>query len=170
MNVNDRLTLVCIDEEALTDKVREQIDKAARHLYGLIHARFVITTRGLAKMVSNAIIRVRMGWLICVMIVGQVQEGWLWSLPKSSLQSTSLVTSWFIWYSLHQDCQALLSTMWRHLQSQIFSTCNYWWCLFRYIFPTHALPSTSFLHATKVIWAIWTTYLWLQDPCNCRTT
>lgn len=61
MIVNDRLTLVCIDEEALTDKVREQIDKAARHLYGLIHARFVITTRGLAKMVSNVIIRVRMG-------------------------------------------------------------------------------------------------------------
>ncbi|CDS09493.1 Putative Casein kinase II subunit beta [Lichtheimia ramosa] len=42
-----------LDEEALTDKVREQIDKAARHLYGLIHARFVITTRGLAKMLDK---------------------------------------------------------------------------------------------------------------------
>ena len=36
------------------DELREQIEKSARHLYGLIHARYVVTTRGLAKMVSNA--------------------------------------------------------------------------------------------------------------------
>ena len=33
------------------DDMREQIEKSARHLYGLIHARFITTTRGLAKMV-----------------------------------------------------------------------------------------------------------------------
>lgn len=33
------------------DEVREQIEKSARHLYGLVHARYIITTRGLAKMV-----------------------------------------------------------------------------------------------------------------------
>jgi casein kinase II subunit beta len=44
---------VLLDEDSLDEKVREQVEKAARHLYGLIHARFVITTRGLAKMVSN---------------------------------------------------------------------------------------------------------------------
>ena len=31
--------------------MREQIEKSARHLYGLVHARYVVTTRGLAKMV-----------------------------------------------------------------------------------------------------------------------
>ncbi|KAI9012639.1 casein kinase II, regulatory subunit [Phycomyces nitens] len=42
-----------LDEDSLDEKVREQIEKAARHLYGLIHARFVITTRGLAKMLDK---------------------------------------------------------------------------------------------------------------------
>lgn len=34
------------------DDMREAIEKSARHLYGLVHARYVVTTRGLAKMVS----------------------------------------------------------------------------------------------------------------------
>ncbi|KAI8381517.1 casein kinase II, regulatory subunit [Radiomyces spectabilis] len=42
-----------LDEESFDDRVREQIEKAARHLYGLIHARFIITTRGLAKMLEK---------------------------------------------------------------------------------------------------------------------
>lgn len=42
-----------LDEERFDEKTRDQIERAARHLYGLIHARFVITTRGLAKMVNN---------------------------------------------------------------------------------------------------------------------
>lgn len=31
--------------------MREQIEKSARHLYGLVHARYITTTRGLSKMV-----------------------------------------------------------------------------------------------------------------------
>jgi casein kinase II subunit beta len=38
------------------DDMREQIEKSARHLYGLVHARYVVTTRGLAKMVRTPII------------------------------------------------------------------------------------------------------------------
>jgi casein kinase II subunit beta len=34
------------------DEMREQIEKSARHLYGLVHARYIVTTRGLSKMVS----------------------------------------------------------------------------------------------------------------------
>lgn len=34
------------------DDMRETIEKSARHLYGLIHARYIVTTRGLAKMVT----------------------------------------------------------------------------------------------------------------------
>lgn len=33
------------------DDLREQIEKSARHLYGLVHARYIVTTRGLGKMV-----------------------------------------------------------------------------------------------------------------------
>lgn len=33
------------------DDMREAIEKAARHLYGLVHARYIVTTRGLGKMV-----------------------------------------------------------------------------------------------------------------------
>ena len=35
------------------DDLREQIEKSARHLYGLVHARYIVTTRGLAKMVGS---------------------------------------------------------------------------------------------------------------------
>lgn len=33
--------------------MREQIEKSARHLYGLVHARYIVTTRGLARMVGQ---------------------------------------------------------------------------------------------------------------------
>ncbi|KAK5634737.1 hypothetical protein RRF57_010451 [Xylaria bambusicola] len=36
------------------DDMRETIEKSARHLYGLIHARYIVTTRGLAKMPTLA--------------------------------------------------------------------------------------------------------------------
>lgn len=35
------------------DELREQIEKSARHLYGLVHARYIVTTRGLAKMLEK---------------------------------------------------------------------------------------------------------------------
>ncbi|KAH0424801.1 hypothetical protein CcaCcLH18_11357 [Colletotrichum camelliae] len=35
------------------DEMRETIEKSARHLYGLVHARFIVTTRGLAKMLDK---------------------------------------------------------------------------------------------------------------------
>ncbi|KAL8680983.1 MAG: hypothetical protein Q9186_002883 [Xanthomendoza sp. 1 TL-2023] len=35
------------------DDMREQIEKSARHLYGLVHARYITTTRGLAKMLDK---------------------------------------------------------------------------------------------------------------------
>ncbi|KAI0997249.1 Casein kinase II subunit beta-2 [Podosphaera aphanis] len=35
------------------DNMREVIEKSARHLYGLVHARYIVTTRGLAKMLEK---------------------------------------------------------------------------------------------------------------------
>lgn len=37
------------------DHLRDQIEKSANHLYGLVHARYIVTTRGLAKMVSGCL-------------------------------------------------------------------------------------------------------------------
>jgi len=45
--VTDVLDFECDDE------MRDQIEKAARHLYGLVHARFIVTTRGLTKMLEK---------------------------------------------------------------------------------------------------------------------
>lgn len=45
--INDVFDAEC-DEER-----RERIEKSARHLYGLIHARYITTTRGLQKMVRH---------------------------------------------------------------------------------------------------------------------
>ncbi len=38
-------------EEDVNDELRDVVERSARHLYGLIHARYIITQRGLAKMV-----------------------------------------------------------------------------------------------------------------------
>ncbi|CDZ96211.1 related to casein kinase ii beta subunit (regulator of circadian clock protein frq) [Phaffia rhodozyma] len=40
-------------EEDLEDEVRETIENSARFLYGLIHARYILTSRGLAKMMEK---------------------------------------------------------------------------------------------------------------------
>lgn len=41
-------------EDDLDDEARDHIEAQARLLYGLVHARYIITTRGLGKMVSSA--------------------------------------------------------------------------------------------------------------------
>lgn len=40
-------------DENISDSHRDQIETQARILYGLIHARYIVTTRGLAKMVRS---------------------------------------------------------------------------------------------------------------------
>ncbi|GAA6031845.1 hypothetical protein JCM8097_002017 [Rhodosporidiobolus ruineniae] len=48
----DLITDTAADED-LNDEQREQLESSARHLYGLIHARFIITSRGLSKMIEK---------------------------------------------------------------------------------------------------------------------
>lgn len=49
----DLITDQLEDEESLDEEVRESIDTSARFLYGLIHARYILTSRGLAKMLDK---------------------------------------------------------------------------------------------------------------------
>lgn len=39
-----------VPDKPMSRELREQVERSAMHLYGLIHARFVMTTRGLSKM------------------------------------------------------------------------------------------------------------------------
>ncbi|KAI8886626.1 hypothetical protein K501DRAFT_331100 [Backusella circina FSU 941] len=52
---NEALNLMTdkLDEASFDDTTKISIDKAACHLYGLIHARYVITLRGLSKMLDK---------------------------------------------------------------------------------------------------------------------
>ncbi|OLL25882.1 Casein kinase II subunit beta-2 [Neolecta irregularis DAH-3] len=48
------LDIICdVFEHEVDGETRDQIEKSARHLYGLIHARFIITSRGLSKMLDK---------------------------------------------------------------------------------------------------------------------
>ncbi|KAF9438553.1 casein kinase 2 regulatory subunit [Entomortierella beljakovae] len=40
-------------DENMDEEMRDIVEKSARHLYGLIHARFIITTHGLTKMLEK---------------------------------------------------------------------------------------------------------------------
>lgn len=45
--ITDAFTEKCRDDE------RDKLEKSARHLYGLIHARYILTARGLQKMLDK---------------------------------------------------------------------------------------------------------------------
>ena len=70
------------------DDMREQIEKSARHLYGLVHARYIVTTRGLQKMVS------KLTWassklFSLTQVVGKVQEIRIWQMSPSHVRTTA---------------------------------------------------------------------------------
>ena len=46
------INLSVLDDD-IQDELRGALDVQARLLYGLIHARWIVTARGLAKMVSH---------------------------------------------------------------------------------------------------------------------
>jgi hypothetical protein len=52
--LSDRSRPSCpVPDDDMQDELRGSLDVQARLLYGLIHARWIVTARGLAKMVQN---------------------------------------------------------------------------------------------------------------------
>lgn len=73
------------------DEMREQIEKSARHLYGLVHARYIVTTRGLAKMVRKATQTIV--WpLLTDDTAREVQEVRLWQMPARHVRVATAPT------------------------------------------------------------------------------
>ena len=70
------------------DDMREQIEKSARHLYGLVHARYITTTRGLAKMVSQKFVRDASVALALISTAREIQKGRFWQMSPGHVQRT----------------------------------------------------------------------------------
>ena len=66
--VTDVFDLECEDD------MREQIEKSARHLYGLVHARYIVTTRGLQKMVRKLVLQSHDSEMLTKTTARQIQE------------------------------------------------------------------------------------------------
>ena len=75
--------------------MREQIEKSARHLYGPVHARYVVTTRGLAKMVRHVIACSQLDRRHHADQVtdGKVQTWRFWQVPKPNMRVAASTTN-----------------------------------------------------------------------------
>jgi hypothetical protein len=51
------LRACALADEHLTEEQSDMIESASELLYGLIHARFILTSRGMAVMVSHGLLR-----------------------------------------------------------------------------------------------------------------
>ena len=81
--VTDVFDLDCDDDK------REQIEKSAKHLYGLVHARYITTTRGLAKMVYNSDLEVAHA-IMLMATAREIQKGRLWQMSAGDVSIASI--------------------------------------------------------------------------------
>lgn len=80
-------------EDELDEEARDHIEAQARLLYGLVHARYIITTRGLGKMVSYHEVAGVDFIAHRHYTAGQIQKSRLWQMSTSTLLSTTTSTS-----------------------------------------------------------------------------
>lgn len=68
-------------------ETRDSIEKAGSHLYGLLHARYILSSRGLQKMVFYL--------MYCANTPERkVPESTFRTMSSGSLQESGAVTSW----------------------------------------------------------------------------
>lgn len=123
-------------DDDIQDELRGSLDVQARLLYGLIHARWIVTARGLSKMVWNN---------SCLISISnsfsdrQIQTCGVWSMPASNVSTPAASPCRFDRYPIREICKALLWTLRRSLLAQVISTWIHWRSLL-----WHDLPASSF--------------------------
>lgn len=77
------------------------------------------------------------------LLARKVSQSRLWTLSSRLLHRPTPSTRWSIRYSIPESSQTVLSSMRRHLLSQIEPTRLYRWRIFRHHLPPHALHGLS---------------------------
>lgn len=123
------------------DDMREQIEKSARHLYGLVHARYIVTTRGLAKMVCHVHYEKCRTRLTQGLAAREVQEVRLRQMPSRHVRITTTAPDGPVRRPQHLTRQALLRALRGPLQPKVLTTRCHRRCLFRYLLSQYPFPS-----------------------------
>jgi hypothetical protein len=76
-------------DQNVDSKTRDVVEKAGGHLYGLLHARYILTPRGLQKMVLILI-------ALLMNVERKVPQRTFWTVSSCTLQRTSVVAGGFI--------------------------------------------------------------------------
>lgn len=177
------------------DDMREQIEKSARHLYGLVHARYITTTRGLGKMVrfasvplvhdtliplshsktplfptppftSTALSTSVLTMFLCSPLAGKIQKIRLRQMPARPLPWAPPSSHWAVRSPHDRLCQALLLPLRGPLQPEIVSPCHHRWRLLRHQLHQHPLPGLPRPCAGENQGEVLAEGVWLQSACK----
>ncbi|MCO5582578.1 hypothetical protein L7F22_036476 [Adiantum nelumboides] len=123
---------MCVSKDDLDDEARDYIEAQARLLYGLVHARYIITTRGLAKMLEK------------------YKRADFGRCPRVLCYQQALLPVGLSDQPFPKGRQALLPALRGHLQPKIESTRHNRRRLLRQHLPTYALHGVS-AHAAEQV-------------------
>jgi len=149
----------CHLDDDFQEELRGTLDIQARLLYGLIHARWIVTARGLAKMVRTMLYDqpydqtsyIQISTLthyLCIPLnpvstAGQVQKSRFRPMPSRALPRPASSPSRPNGRPVREISQAVLWPLRGHLLAQILSPRLHRRCLFRHFLPAPTLPRLS---------------------------